>query len=130
MPLRHRSLQEHGTFFITTSTYSMIKRFNNESDYKILLNKIEAYRLRDNARIHAYVLMPDHIHLLLTIPDTANISDYMRDLKKRTAYEYFKHKDSKLHKLWEHRFDDVYIFSNDVFIAKFNYIHYNPVRRA
>ena len=106
----------------------MIKRFNYGEDYNILLNKIEAYRIRDNVRIHAYVLMPEHFHLLLTIPDVASISSYMRDLKKRTAYEYFKRGGSDLHRFWEHRFDDVYIYSHDIFITKLNYIHYNPVR--
>jgi len=128
MPLRHRTLQKSGTFFITTSTYNKIRRFKSSKDYEIVLEKIEAYRLRDNAKIHGYVVMPNHLHLLLTIPESHSISSFMRDLKKRIAYEYLIENKLETQKLWQLRFDDVHIISEEIFAVKLNYIHYNPVK--
>jgi putative transposase len=128
LPLRHRSLQKHGTFFITTSTYNKIIRFNKREDFEIALNNIEYYRKRDNAKIHAYVIMPNHLHLLLTLPKESNISFFIRDVKKRIAFEYFKDRNMKNQKFWQYRFDDVYIYSEDIYRIKLNYIHYNPVK--
>ena len=52
----------------------------------------------------------------------------MRDLKKRIAYEYVISNKLRPQKFWQHRFDDVYITSEDVFAVKLDYIHYNPVK--
>ena len=128
MPLRHRDLQNSGTFFITTSTYNKIVRFRKNEDFEIVLNNIEFYRIRDNITIHGYVVMPNHLHLLLTIPESGSISSFVRDMKKRIAFEYFCDRNLKSHKFWQNRFDDVYIYSEDVFRIKLNYIHNNPVK--
>ena len=52
----------------------------------------------------------------------------MRDLKKRIAFEYFKNRNLKRQKFWQYRFDDVYIYSEDIYRIKLNYIHYNPIK--
>ena len=128
MPLRYRRLNEYGTFFITTSTYKKMNRFNRPVEYRLVIDKIDCYRLRDNVKIHGYVVMPNHFHLLLSIPENRSISVFMRDLKKRIVYEYFQLYNSHIHKFWQHRFDDVNIYSENVFLTKLSYIHYNPVK--
>ncbi len=128
MPLRHRNLQKYGTFFITTSTFNSFHRFEINEDYEIALENIEFYRIRDNTKIHGYVIMPNHLHLLLTIPEDRNISSFIRDTKKRVAYEYLKNRKMKIQKFWQYRFDDVFIYSEEIFTVKLKYIHYNPVK--
>ncbi len=77
MPLRHRSLNKSGTFFITSSTDKRIYRFNSADEYNIVLSKLEYYRNRDSIQLHGFVVMPNHIHLLMTIPDNKDVSDFI-----------------------------------------------------
>lgn len=128
MPLRHRKSINHGLFFATTSTQDMIARFNSPEKYSIVLEKIEYYRKRENASIHAYVVMPNHFHLLIHFPENHNISAFMRDLKKRIAYEYYQLQKVPPFPFWQDRFDDLLIYSEKQYAIKLNYIHNNPVK--
>jgi putative transposase len=128
MGLRYRSINPTGCFFITTSTQGREKRFDSVKDYEMLEYNIEFYRKRENADIFAYVLMPSHLHLIISIPEAKSISSFMRDLKRRTAREYFGLYNLPNGKLWEDRFDDVGLFSEKEFFIKLNYIHQNPAK--
>jgi putative transposase len=92
------------------------------------MEKTELYRIRDNAKIHAYVIMPHHFHLLITIPEGKSISAYMRDLKKIIAREYCQQNGMALGRFWQYHFDSFDIVTEKTFITKLNYIHMNPVR--
>ena len=43
--------------------------FHDEDDYRTYLERLERYRKRDGATLHAYVLMPNHVHLLVETGD-------------------------------------------------------------
>jgi putative transposase len=103
-------------------------RFSSPKDFEMLEFNIEFYRKRENADIYAYVLMPSHLHLIISIPEIKSISNFMRDLKRRTAREYFELYNLPSGRLWEDRFDDVGLYSEKSFFTKLNYIHQNPVR--
>ena len=113
---------------MTTSTEAHIKRFIEPDQFEVVLRNIEYYRIRDNAAIHGFVIMPTHLHLLVNIPDEKSISCFMGDMKKRVAFEYYRLTSSKPFPFWEQRFDDVTIYSEKVYYTKLNYIHYNPVK--
>jgi putative transposase len=128
MGLRFRSINPSGCFFVTTSVLGRVKRFDSAQDYEMLEINIEFYRKREDADIFAYVLMPSHLHLIISIPEKRSISNFMRDFKRRTVTEYYKLYNMARARLWENRFDDVGLFSYKVFFAKLNYIHQNPVK--
>ncbi len=88
--------------------------------------------------------MPNHIHLLVFIPEVRSVSDFIRDYKKYTSLK-IKEKlidDGKSmiidklrnlsgtgnFKLWRDRFDSIPVDSTYVLETKLNYIHYNPVK--
>jgi putative transposase len=128
MGLRYRSINPAGCFFATTSVLGRVKRFNSTKDYEMIETNIEFYRKRECADIFAYVLMPSHFHLIISIPENKSISNFMRDLKRRTAREYFESYNLPNGRLWEGRFDDVTLYSEKNFLTKLNYIHLNPVK--
>ena len=128
MGLRYRSVQQSGFFFITTSTLGLIRRFTHPIDFEMLENNIEFYRQREKAAISSYVIMPNHFHLTIFIPEKASISNFMRDLKRRTAREYFELYNMPYGRLWENRFDDLSLFTDHAYKIKLNYIHMNPVK--
>jgi len=131
--------------FITTTVVGYMKIFSLKNNYyNLLIDTLKFLINRDSAKLIAYVLMPNHVHLILHIPSGKSISDFMRDFKKftsRTIKKNLKNRGLyntlkkltdkggvKKFKLWMDRFDDVIIYSEKVMETKMNYIHYNPVK--
>lgn len=94
----------------------------------MLERNIEFYRNREKANIFAYVIMPNHIHMIINIPEGGSISNFMRDFKHMTAREYNQMRSLRSGRLWQARFDDVGLITKEVALIKLNYIHQNPVR--
>jgi putative transposase len=66
----------------------IIQRGNNrqacffaEQDYKVYLDKLKDSATKHNVSIHAFVLMTNHVHLLMTAPSTNGISQVMQNLE-------------------------------------------------
>jgi REP element-mobilizing transposase RayT len=133
--------------FITTNVFQRIPIFSSIDYRKIVIQKINFYRKKYDFKLIGYVIMPDHIHLLIQSPPRQNISDIMRDLKRSVAMEIFgrlklESKDQLLERfklpriksknhtfsLWQRRFIDFNIFSEKKLYEKLEYIHNNPVR--
>jgi len=73
--------------------------------------------------IFAYVIMPDHVHLLVTEPEGKPLSVAIQILKQR-----FSKTRAEKH-VWESRYYDFNIRSEKKRAEKLRYIHWNPVRR-
>ena len=85
----------------------------------------------------AYVLMPSHIHMLLGFPKIEKMTDFMKSFKRMSTRRLkplisddlatnFNYGGS--FRLWQPRFDDVIIWSEEQFKIKMEYIHNNPVK--
>src|SRR6266851_5440867 len=61
-----RAPQEIRTFFVTSVTANRRRLFQVEANANLLLDVLEQNRSKDRFQIHAFVVMPHHIHLLLT----------------------------------------------------------------
>jgi putative transposase len=133
------------TYFITTTVINFLKLFSKKDDYyDILIDNLRFYINKYNITLLGYVLMPNHLHLLILIPEGRSVSDFMRDFKKYTSLKIKEKliKDGKSmiidklrnlsgtgnFKLWMDRFDSIPIGSTHVLETKLNYIHYNPVK--
>lgn len=101
--------------------------FNMEKDYNFFLKKLEQSSIEHHCDIHAYVLMTNHTHLLVT-PNTADgLSKMMRKLG--TCYvNYFNHNYERSGSLLEGRFKSTPITSEAYFLICMRYIESNPVR--
>lgn len=131
------------THFITTTVNDFISIFPKHiSFYNILIENLRFYLNKYSSALFGYVLMPNHIHLLLFIPEGKSISDFMRDFKKYTSVQVkdviIENKMNELlsrlqdkndeFSLWEERFDSIPVHSEKVMETKLNYIHNNPVK--
>lgn len=88
--------------------------------------------LRDAARqfkvaVHAYVLMPDHVHILAS-PSDANGLSRMMQWVGRQYVPYFNHKYERQGALWQGRYRATVIDAELYFITCSRYIEVNPVR--
>lgn len=101
--------------------------FRDAADYLFFLD-----RLRDGARrfkvaIHAYVLMPNHLHLLATPSDEQGLSRMMQWIG-RYYVPYFNHKYQRTGTLWQGRYRATVIDAEPYLMLCSRYIELNPVR--
>ncbi|HEY4356219.1 MAG TPA: transposase [Acidobacteriaceae bacterium] len=59
-----------GTFFVTTVANERRRIFQAERTAQLLIETLQHYRHEGRYRLHAFVVMPDHVHLLITPQDT------------------------------------------------------------
>ncbi len=101
--------------------------FASENDCRFYLEKLSDRCRRYGCRIHAYVLMTNHVHLLIT-PDTErSISRTMQSLG--CCYvRYFNTAYGRTGTLWEGRFRATLVDTDQYLLACYRYIEENPVR--
>jgi putative transposase len=106
-----------GTFFITAVTLNRRRRFQVDSTARLFIDTLQHYRAQGSYKLFAFVVMPDHIHLLL---QTDNLSKSMKDIKGGFT-RHFKTK------IWQRGFTDHLILNREQFDSRRDYIHQNPV---
>ena len=90
MPQPKRIYLENYIYFITTNTHNRIKLFDNQVNYDLLIKILSACQKRYKYKIYGYVVMPDHVHLLIQPDDIMSISECMHRIKGNFAYQYIK----------------------------------------
>lgn len=137
-------------YFITSSVVDWIKIFNEKKIVDILIESIKYCQSNKGLEIYAYVIMPEHFHMVCRSISDNTLSDIFRDFKKytsRSIIRYLKEKNSKIYsswlekfridindlyssehyKLWQNGFNPKELSSNKVIDQKIEYIHKNPV---
>ena len=140
---RHRHIDER-CFFVTTTCnkWKPLLLFTNA--FSLIENSLNFVNEKYHAVLLGYVLMPNHIHLIIYFKSENKLSDFMRDFKKFTSIKIrqlveesgneamlnsLRHKDVKRSfQVWQDRFDDVYLNSKKVLESKLDYIHLNPLQ--
>jgi putative transposase len=108
-----------GTFFLTTICYNRRRIFQIDPNAELFLETLEHYR--PYYLLHAFVLMPDHVHLILT-PRDKTVSQIMNLIKGG-----FSHRLASKLPVWQRGFADHQIRTHEDFTTRQNYIHRNPV---
>ena len=80
-----------------------------------------------DCKLHAYCLMTNHVHLLLTPPTDDACVSLMRDLGQRYV-QYFNRRHGRRGTLWEGRYRSSLVESAHYVLACYRYIELNPVR--
>lgn len=119
---------------IAGQPHHLIQRGNNKQsifreykDYCYYLNKLREVSIEYDCAIHAYALMTNHTHLLVT-PKTKECLSMMM-LKLGTCYaSYFNHNYDRTGTLWDGRFKSSTISDDAYFLICMRYIELNPVR--
>jgi putative transposase len=55
-----------GTYFVTTATYNRRRLFQSSANAELFLETLQHYRGLGHYKLHAFVVMPDHVHLILS----------------------------------------------------------------
>ena len=101
--------------------------FVSERDYCLYLLHVRELSQKFECSIHAYCLMPNHVHLLMTPLSAAACTGFMRELGQRYV-QYFNRRYGRSGSLWEGRFRSCITDSASYVLACYRYIELNPVR--
>ena len=114
----------------------VIQRGNNrepcffaEADYPRYLADLREALARHACRVHAYVLMTNHVHLLMTPMTGHGVSHVMQDLG-RAYVRYINQSYRRTGTLWEGRYKASLIDSEAYLLVCMRYLELNPVRAA
>ena len=132
----------HHLHFITCSCYRRLPFLRSARARDRFLVILEQTRRRYRFVVVGYVVMPEHVHLLITEPDVGRPSTVMQVLKQRTARALLPkrgHRDRRQRKLfgeepqrafWQARFYDFNVWTAKKRVEKLRYMHRNPVKRG
>ncbi len=101
--------------------------FVRRRDYSIYLAALLDSATRYHVDIHAYVLMTNHVHLLVTPRDNIGVSRMMQQMGRRYV-RMFNNAHKRTGTLWEGRFHSSIIDTDRYLFACYRYIEHNPVR--
>jgi REP-associated tyrosine transposase len=101
--------------------------FIAEQDYRFYLDKLCDAARKHRCDIHAYVLMTNHVHLLVTPQKVDGISKMIQTVG-RYYVQYFNYTHQRTGTLWEGRYKACLIDSDTYALICYQYIELNPVR--
>ncbi len=145
MPLRlHRYYGAGYLHFITTSCYQRLPLLRSAKARDLFMAVLEQVRRRYHFVVVGFVVMPEHVHLLISEPERGNPSTVMQVVKQSFARRWLRqHRagddarqgglwDLALDQghVWQRRFYDFVVLNQRKRVQKLQYMHCNPVTRG
>ncbi len=100
---------------------------NTAAAYKAFERELEAVRVRHGFVVAGYVLMPEHVHLLVGEPCRSSLSIALQVLKQQTSRRL---KQRGAVQFWQRRYYDFNVWSDEKRVEKLRYMHCKPVTRG
>ncbi len=125
----HSSGQSH---FLTFSCYHRLPLLERMHMEDAFLQTLELTRRRFGMRVYGYVVMPEHVHLLISEPDGGMLSRAVQLLKTGVSIQARKQGEriaGEPH-FWQARYFDHNVRNHEGFVTQLRYIHRNPVKRG
>ncbi len=133
--------------FITCRCYRRLTLLGSRPPRDFFVDRLEQVRKKYQFAVCGYVVMPEHIHLLITEPRHGNVSPVMQVLKQRVARKllakvrssamdekqqalFAMNADAHRGHFWQRRFYDFNVWTEKKRIEKLKYMHRNPVKRG
>jgi len=128
MPWGLKSFQQtRQIHFLTFSCYHRQPKFTNARACGTFVDALERVRRNYNLCVYGYVVMPEHVHLLVNEPERSTLAQAIKSLKQGVARRLaLRSEDS----FWQARYYDFNVWSERKFVEKLRYIHRNPVKRG
>jgi len=127
MPSGLRRFQESGqAHFVTFCCYRRRESFAAASAKCIFEAALERVRRSFRLCVYGYVVMPEHVHLLLSEPQRSTIADAVKSLKQGVSRRLI----GEAEHFWQKRYYDFNVRDYRQHVEKLRYIHRNPVHRG
>ncbi len=117
--------QQSGDFhFLTFSCYHRLAYLGTSEARALFESALERMRLRFRLAVAGYVVMPEHVHLLVSEPREGDLASAVRSLKLSVSLRRTERP------FWQARYYDFNVRTQDKFTEKLRYLHRNPVSRG
>lgn len=152
MPVRFQHDQNQNSFyFVTFTCYKWLQLFKEVEAYDTVYKWFD-HLFKNNIYVTGYVIMPNHVHVLLYFPQMPkSLNTIIGNAKRFMAYEIVKRLEEKqenklldllhsgvkkreakkgqIHKVFEDSFDAKECHSEEFIFQKLQYIHHNPISK-
>ncbi|MDO8446576.1 MAG: transposase [Deltaproteobacteria bacterium] len=126
MARKPRIEYEGALYHVITRGNQKQKIFKESLDYRKFLDNISAYKQRYHFRIYAYVLMTNHVHLLIETQEVP-LSKILQGINQSYTM-YYNHKYKTVGHLFQGRYKAILCDRDRYLLTLLKYIHYNPLR--
>ena len=116
----HESGQNH---FVTFSCYHRRPFFTTNNSRQTFETALERVRATFDLCVYGYVVMPEHVHLLISEPTHETLADALKSLKQGVSRRLI----GEAEHFWQTRYYDFNVRNHPQFVEKLRYIHRNPV---
>jgi len=128
MPWGLKRFQEsRQVHFLTFSCYQRRPNFGNARACTTFPSGLERVRQSYRLCVYGFVVMPEHVHLLVNEPECGSLAQAMQSLKQGVARRLALRAEDPF---WQARYYDFNVWSERKFVEKLRYIHRNPVHRG
>jgi putative transposase len=121
---RIRYQQTEEFHFLTFSCFGRRAYLSTTAAMELFEDALERVRLRYLFVVSGYVVMPEHVHLLVNEPRRALLSKAVQALKLSVTMR------SRQRPFWQAHYYDFNVYDHEKFVEKLRYIHRNPVHRG
>ena len=101
--------------------------FQSERNANLLIDVLRSCVAANEFKLHDFVIMPDHVHLLITVSEDTSIERAMQLIKGRFSFR-MKREAGCPGELWQKGFSEVRIFNDEAYSKFCTYIAQNPVK--
>jgi putative transposase len=115
------------TFFATTGTSMGRRLLQSERNASLLIDVLRPLATERKFELHDFVVMPDHLHLLLTVHDEMTIEKAMQLVKGRFSHR-LSHECGYKGEIWHRSFTEVQVVNRESLEIHREYIAQNPVQ--
>jgi putative transposase len=115
------------TFFATTGTSMGRRLLQSERNASLLIDVLRSLATERKFELHDFVVMPDHLHLLLTVHDEMTIEKAMQLVKGRFSHR-LSHECGYKGEVWHRGFTEVQVMNRESLEIHREYIAQNPVK--
>ena len=122
-----RRVRQAGVYFVTTDTWERRALFIHVVTAGIVTQQILGCRDRGFYKLHAFVVMPEHVHVLLTPGDETTIEKAVQMIKGGSARQMNLENPQKF-PIWHRGFHDRWIRDAEQYRHAESYISQNPVK--
>jgi len=148
----HKIINQNAPHYMTFTVVGWIDVFSKKAYKEVLIETMKFCIANKGLSLHAYVIMSNHMHVIMSAKEGHQLSDIVRDYKKHTAksildmiqrnkeesrsewmiklFKYFAkyNKNNKLYQFWQRENKPIELSSPKWINQKLAYIHLNPVR--
>jgi putative transposase len=119
----HHSGQSH---FVTFCCYHRHRLFTADASCRVFESALERVRRSYRLYVYGYVVMPEHVHLLLSESQRDTLAEALKSLKQGVS----RRLTGDVAHFWQKRYYDFNIRNYAQFVEKLRYIHRNPVKQG